>query len=344
MTQAETALAAATTTPARRLAGHARSPHCAAYPAATRKPADHDLVGGVPVQRVANRGKQLTSLDCRSRAALSESLAARRLRVDDVGSLPQCAGYPVPQPHLLKLLHQFGEQFAQRRQVKHSWFAARIHHPPSPCGAGRPARLVSNVADDGAGKARSISQADVVTVAVDAWAGRDTRGAIRRRVLRHQNHLSFGGPASALARPAGGTSTSFWVAILASMNSRGARELCSTDVAVMAASELRTSVSPVTDPPRLLRNARLLTSLDTPALHRCSWPGASPTMGEPRPPLPCSEDCWPSSGQPEPDRRSANTSTLALADRATCLLFPELDHPDQDVYQSGSGLGVGTKA
>src|SRR5258708_101430 len=36
------------------------------------------------------------------------------------------------------------------------------------------------------------------------------------------------------------------------MNSRGARELCSADVAVMAASELRTSVSPVTDPPRFI--------------------------------------------------------------------------------------------
>ena len=40
-TQAETALAAATTTPSRRPAAYARSPHCAASPAATRKPADH---------------------------------------------------------------------------------------------------------------------------------------------------------------------------------------------------------------------------------------------------------------------------------------------------------------
>ena len=44
-TQAETALAAATTTPSRRPAAYARSPHCAASPAATRKPADHQ---GVP--------------------------------------------------------------------------------------------------------------------------------------------------------------------------------------------------------------------------------------------------------------------------------------------------------
>lgn len=56
-TQAETALAAATTTSSRRPAGYARSPHCAASPAATRKPADHYPIGAVPVPRAANRGR-----------------------------------------------------------------------------------------------------------------------------------------------------------------------------------------------------------------------------------------------------------------------------------------------
>jgi hypothetical protein len=44
----------------------------------------------------------------------------RRLRIDDVGCLPERAGYPVSQPQLPKLLHLLEEQLAQRRQVKHS--------------------------------------------------------------------------------------------------------------------------------------------------------------------------------------------------------------------------------
>ena len=123
--------------------------------------------------------------------ATASASVARWLRIDDVGRLPQRPGYPVPQPHLLKLLHHLGEQFAQRRQVKHSWLAAGIHHPASPCSVSRPARLVSNVADNSVGNARSIGQPDAAAVAVDAWGGRSTV-VIWRRVLRHQDHLSSG--------------------------------------------------------------------------------------------------------------------------------------------------------
>jgi hypothetical protein len=143
--------------------------------------------------------------------------AARGLGIDDVGCLPQRAGYPVPQPHLLKLLHQLGEQFAQWRQVKHPWFAAGVHHPSGLRGVGRAARLVSNVADNGA-----------------------------------------------------------------------APGVKSTNSSVLLFSS------------------------------QC---GASPTSA------------W----------RSAKTSTLALADPVTCHPPSEVDHPDQDVQQSGQA-GAGTKA
>ena len=36
---------------------------------------------------------------------------AWRLRLDGVGCLPQRLGYPVPEPELAELRHQFGEQF-----------------------------------------------------------------------------------------------------------------------------------------------------------------------------------------------------------------------------------------
>ena len=81
------------------------------------------------------------------------------------------AFYPVPQPQLLKLLHQLGEQLAQWRQVKHSWLAVAIHYPSGLRGVGRAARLVQDVADDGVGKSRSIGQADVVAAQVDVRAG-----------------------------------------------------------------------------------------------------------------------------------------------------------------------------
>ena len=51
--------------------------------------------------------------------ATASSSVARRLRIDDVGCLPQRAGYPFPQPHLLKLLHQLGES-SSRNGVKSS--------------------------------------------------------------------------------------------------------------------------------------------------------------------------------------------------------------------------------
>jgi hypothetical protein len=119
--------------------------------------------------------------------------AARRLRIDDVGCLPQRAGYPVPKPHLLKLLHQLGEQLTQRRQVKHPWLAIAIHHPSSLRCAGRAARLVGDVAGDSVGQARSIGKADAVAAQVNARAGRRIGSVRWPRVLRHWNHPSSGG-------------------------------------------------------------------------------------------------------------------------------------------------------
>jgi hypothetical protein len=116
----------------------------------------------------------------------------RRLRIDDVGCLPQRAGYPVPQPQLLKLLNQIGEQLAQWRQVKHAWLAVAIYYPPGLRGVGRAARLVGDVADDGVGKARSIGKADLVAAQVDVRAGRWIGGDRWRWILRHRNHPSSG--------------------------------------------------------------------------------------------------------------------------------------------------------
>src|SRR5450755_664918 len=123
----------------------------------------------------------------------------RRLRIDDVGCLPQRACYPVPQPQLLELLRQLGEQLAQWRQVKHSWLAVAIHYPSGLRGAGRAARLVGDVADDGVRKSRSAgkadvvaAQADVVAAQADVRAGRWIGSDRWRRVLRHRNHPSSG--------------------------------------------------------------------------------------------------------------------------------------------------------
>ena len=75
-------------------------------------------------------------------------LVDRLRRVDDVGCLPESAGYPFPRPDLPQLFRQVGDQPAQRRQVKHSRLAAGVRHPSGPGGLGRAACLVSQAAGD----------------------------------------------------------------------------------------------------------------------------------------------------------------------------------------------------
>jgi hypothetical protein len=121
--------------------------------------------------------------------------AGRRWRVDDVGCLPQRAGYPLSRPHPLQLFGQLGDQLAQRRHVKHSRLAASVRHPPGPGRLGRAAGLVSQAAGDQAAQPRSPSHRDV-----PAGAGADRRirgstrlritGSISLRTLRHHNHLT----------------------------------------------------------------------------------------------------------------------------------------------------------
>ena len=114
--------------------------------------------------------------------------ADRRLRVDDVGCLPQRAGYPLPRPHLPQLLRQLGDQLAQRRQVQHSRLAADVRYPSRPRGLGRAARLVSDAADDDVGQARSLGRADVLD---NVRAGRRIRGSTWLRILRTPSSPRF---------------------------------------------------------------------------------------------------------------------------------------------------------
>ena len=121
--------------------------------------------------------------------------AGRRWRVDDVGCLPQRAGYPLPRPHPLQLFGQLGDQLAQWRQVKHSRLAAGACHPPGPGRLGCAACLVSQAAGDQAAQPRPLSHRDI-----PAGAGADRRirgstrlritGSISLRTLRHHNHLT----------------------------------------------------------------------------------------------------------------------------------------------------------
>jgi hypothetical protein len=74
--------------------------------------------------------------------------AGRRWRVNDVGCLPQRAGYPLSRPHPLQLFGQLGDQLAQWRHVKHSRLAAGVRHPPGPGRLGCAACLVSQAAGD----------------------------------------------------------------------------------------------------------------------------------------------------------------------------------------------------
>src|ERR1022692_341867 len=145
-----------------------------------------DALAGESALRVPNH------TICPPTAATASASVAWRLRIDDVGCLPQRAGYPVPQPQLLKLLNQLGEQLAQWRQVKHAWLAVAIYYPSGLRGVGRAARLVGDVADDGVGKARSIGKADVVAAQAGVRAGRWIGGDTWRWVLRHRNHPSSG--------------------------------------------------------------------------------------------------------------------------------------------------------
>jgi hypothetical protein len=111
----------------------------------------------------------------------------RRLRVDDVGCLPQRAGYPLPWPHLPQLLHHLGEQLAQRRQVQNSRLAADVRYPSGSRSLGRAARLVSDAANEDVGKARSLGQPDVLA---NVRVGRRIRGSTWLRILRHPDHPS----------------------------------------------------------------------------------------------------------------------------------------------------------
>src|SRR4249920_1145767 len=163
---------------------------------ATTVPAAPGGPAAIDTRETRDRQLFLDVADSSPRDLIELISVARRLRIDDVGCLPQRVGYPVPQPHLLKLLHQLGEQLTQRRQVKHSWLAVAIHHSSGLGGGGRTARLVGDMADDGLGKARSIGQADVVAVEVNVRAGRPIGSDRWWRVLRHRNHpLPEGRPA-----------------------------------------------------------------------------------------------------------------------------------------------------
>src|SRR6266576_3405993 len=132
--------------------------------------------------------------------------AVRRPRLDDVGRLPQRAGYPVPQPQLPQLFHQLGEELAQRREVEHPRLAVSIRHPPGLRGLGRAARLVADMADDGAGNARSIGRRGAAAAEVSIRAGGCIGGCIRR-VLGHcdpsssSSSSSRSESATAIAKP-----------------------------------------------------------------------------------------------------------------------------------------------
>jgi hypothetical protein len=122
--------------------------------------------------------------------------AGRRWRVDDVGCLPQRAGYPLSRPHPLQLFGQLGDQLAQRRHVKHSRLAAGVRYPPGPGRLGCAACLVSQAAGDQAAQPRSLSHRDVPAgTRADRRISDSTRlritGSIRLRILRHHNHLTW---------------------------------------------------------------------------------------------------------------------------------------------------------
>jgi hypothetical protein len=109
-----------------------------------------------------------------------------RRRVDDVGCLPQPAGYPLPRPHLPQLLRQLREQLAQRRQVQHSRLTADVHYPSGSRGLGRAARLISDAPDDDVAKPCSVGRAYVL-------ASRGIRGCTWLRILGHPDHPTFAG-------------------------------------------------------------------------------------------------------------------------------------------------------
>ena len=131
------------------------------------------------------------------------SQRAERWRVNDVGCLPQRAGYPLSRPHPLQLLGQLGDQLAQWRQVKHSRLAAGVCHPPGPGRLGCAACLVSQAAGDQAAQPRPLSHRDVpASAGADRRISGSTRlrirgstrlritGSISLPILRHHNHLT----------------------------------------------------------------------------------------------------------------------------------------------------------
>ena len=146
-----------------------------------------------PAQDTARHGRRLTTVpDLPGPAARAAAwpggrgqpdLAARR--VDDVGCLPQRAGYPLPRTHLPRLLRQIGEQLAQRRQVSHPGLAPSARHSPGPGALGGAACLVGEVAGHHAAQPRSPGHADVLA---DVRADRHIRAGARLRILRHRNH------------------------------------------------------------------------------------------------------------------------------------------------------------
>jgi len=113
------------------------------------------------------------------------SLMSAVRRVDDVGCLPQRTGNPLPRPHLPRLLHQIGEQLAQRRQVSHAGLAVGARYAPGLGALGGEARLVRETADDPVGQPRWTGQLDVLA---DVGADRRIGAGVWLRILRHRNH------------------------------------------------------------------------------------------------------------------------------------------------------------
>jgi hypothetical protein len=113
--------------------------------------------------------------------------------VDGVGCLPQRAGYPLPRPHFPRLLHQIGEQLAQRRQVSHSWLAFSARHSPGFGALSGETSLVSEAADDHVAQLRALGRLDYL---VSVGADRHIRAGAWLRILRHHDHpLSTASPA-----------------------------------------------------------------------------------------------------------------------------------------------------
>ena len=123
--------------------------------------------------------------------------AGRRWPVDDVGCLPQRAGYPLSRPDPLQLFGQLGDQLAQRRQVKALPARRRCSPPartwpPGLCGVpGQPGGLLDQAAQP---RPRSATATSPAGAGTDRRIRGSTRlrikASISLRILRHHNHLT----------------------------------------------------------------------------------------------------------------------------------------------------------